>query len=94
MVKYGGHREIYNIGTEDEVSISEVAVMVADYFGRDIIIKPGEVPSGQTPRRCPDISKLKSLGYKPRVRLNDGLPILLEWYDRNAEKAPPPEDLR
>ena len=38
------------------------------------------VLAGSTPRRCPDISKLAALGYKPRVPLDEGLPPTLDWY--------------
>jgi nucleoside-diphosphate-sugar epimerase len=41
-------------------------------------------------RRCPDISKLAKLGYKPRVPLGDGLEPTVDWYWRNADLAPKP----
>ena len=49
---------------------------------------PGEPAAGGTPRRCPDISKLARLGYKPRVPLDEGLKPTLDWYWRNADLAP------
>ena len=39
-------------------------------------------------RRCPDISKLAGLGYKPRVPLDEGLQPTLDWYWRNGALAP------
>lgn len=85
----GKHLEIYNIGTMEEISIGEVAVLVGQYFDRKVRIIPGETPQGSTPRRCPDISKLKRLGYLPRVPFSEGVRIAAEWYDRNAAQAPP-----
>jgi nucleoside-diphosphate-sugar epimerase len=84
----GKHLEIYNIGTTEEISIGEVAVIVGQYFDRKVRIIPGETPQGSTPRRCPDISKLKKLGYLPRVSFSEGVRIAAEWYDRNAVLAP------
>ncbi len=88
MVAKGEHLGIYHIGNEEEVSIAEVAGLVARHFGRDIELVHGDAPAGQTPRRCPDISKLRALGYAPGVPLSDGLPVLARWYDANAAMAP------
>ncbi len=49
---------------------------------------PGKLQAGGTPRRCPDISKLAALGYKPRVSLDQGLKPTLDWYWNNADLAP------
>mgnify|MGYP001239482708 CR=1 FL=1 len=79
----GGHREIYHVGTSAEVSIAEVAEKVAAAIGRKIQLLPGAEPQGQTPRRCPDISKVASLGYKPKINLDDGLRLTANWYLKN-----------
>jgi nucleoside-diphosphate-sugar epimerase len=46
------------------------------------------VLKGSTPRRCPDISKLAALGYRPRVPLDQGLPPTLKWYWDHENMAP------
>ncbi len=84
----GAHLGIYHIGTTDEVTIADLARRVAKAAGPEIELVPGPLQTGGTPRRCPDISKLAKLGYKPRVPLDEGLKITLDWYWRNAELAP------
>jgi nucleoside-diphosphate-sugar epimerase len=84
----GRHREIYNIGTSEEVTIAELARQTAAYFGREIEIVPGPPAEGSTPRRCPDIAKLASLGYAPKIELKQGLPVTAQWYVENARLAP------
>ena len=84
----GKHMEIYNIGTMDEISIKDVAVEVGKYFGKEAEIVPGEPAEGGTPRRCPDITKLKNLGYTPKIPFSEGLKITAEWYDGNSDKRP------
>ena len=37
-------------------------------------------PEGCVMRRCPDITKLKSLGYNPKTILEEGLRKTYEWY--------------
>lgn len=87
VIDYGEHLGIYHIGTEEEVSISTVAQKVAQVIGREIKIIPGELQKGGTPRRCPDISKLKKLGYKPRVSLDEGLRPTVQWYMQHANSS-------
>lgn len=88
VIEAGRHREIYNIGNPDEMAISDIARLVIAYFGREIDLKTSPEPAGATPRRCPDISKLMSLGFAPRISLADGLPSLIEWYRQNKALKP------
>jgi len=88
MREEGEHLGIYHIGTQEEVAIGELARRIARAAGRRIELAPGPPAAGGTPRRCPDISKLAKLGYKPRVPLDEGLKPTLEWYWRNADMAP------
>jgi nucleoside-diphosphate-sugar epimerase len=84
----GEHLGIYHIGTTEEVSMAELARRIADLADSEIEIVFGKLQAGGTPRRCPDISKLAKLGYKPRVPLDDGLEPTVDWYWRNADLAP------
>jgi nucleoside-diphosphate-sugar epimerase len=81
----GKHLNLYHIGTMDEVSISDVASQVVGYFGRKIqLIKGPEAPGG-TSRRCPDIAKLRTLGFNPQTTLKEGLQETLKWYKANTK---------
>ncbi len=84
----GDHLGIYHVGTSEEVAIGELARRVARAAGRDIELVTGALQAGGTMRRCPDISKLAKLGYKPRVPLDAGLKPTLDWYWTNAALAP------
>jgi nucleoside-diphosphate-sugar epimerase len=80
----GEHLGIYHIGTVEEVTIAELARRMARFAGMQIVLEPSAAPEGSTRRRCPDISKLAALGYKPRVPLDEGLPPTLDWYWTHA----------
>ncbi len=84
----GEHLGIYHVGTTEEVAIADLARRVAAAAGRKIELVKGPPAAGGTPRRCPDISKLEKLGYKPRVPLDEGLKITLDWCWQNATLAP------
>jgi nucleoside-diphosphate-sugar epimerase len=88
MREKGEHLGIYHVGTMDEVAIADLAMRVAAVAGREIELVSGPLAAGGTSRRCPNISKLEKLGYKPRVPLDDGLKVTLDWYWRNAALAP------
>jgi nucleoside-diphosphate-sugar epimerase len=84
----GEHLGIYHIGTTEEVTIADLARRIAGVAGREIGLAPSAVLQGSTPRRCPDISKLSALGYRPRVPLDEGLPPTLQWYWDHEAMAP------
>ena len=88
VAEQGQHLGIYHIGTEEEVAIADVAGLVGSFYGRDVKIVPGNLQKGGTLRRCPDISKLKRMGFAPKIPLRTGVPLLADWYDKNADLAP------
>jgi nucleoside-diphosphate-sugar epimerase len=88
MRKNGEHLGIYHVGTTEEVTIADLARRMARTAGREIVLEPSAVLAGSTARRCPDISKLAKLGYRPRVWLDEGLPPVIEWYWANESMAP------
>ena len=88
MREKGEHLGIYHVGTAEEIAIAELARRIAGHAGREIELVAGKPAPGGTARRCPDISKLAKLGYKPRVPLAQGLPPTLDWYWQHAGLAP------
>ena len=88
IIKRGKHLEIYNIGTNVETPINEVAAKIGAYFNCKIRIVPGKLQIGGTLRRCPDIKKILKLGYMPKITLSEGIKLTSEWYDENYHLAP------
>jgi UDP-glucose 4-epimerase len=80
MYEHGGHREIYHIGNDKEVSIRDLAGRIGKTLGVELDIRPGDAAEGGTPRRCPDITKMRGLGYRPEVGLDEGLERTAAWY--------------
>lgn len=76
----GKSREIYHIGTDQETSIASLAHLVGRCFNRDIQIRATPLQQGSTVRRCPDIAKIRRLGFSPRTSLYDGLMRTTSWY--------------
>jgi len=75
---------IYNVGSEDEVSIKDLADLISkktDFKG-DIIWNKN-FPNG-TPRKKIDSSKLNKLGWNPQIRLSEGIDEVYKWYIKNT----------
>jgi nucleoside-diphosphate-sugar epimerase len=80
VIERGAHLNVYNIGTPDEVTVARLAHVVAACFGRQIEVVPGAIREGSTLRRCPDITKLRALGFSPTTSLEEGLSATVAWY--------------
>jgi len=75
--------EIINIGVGEDLSILELANMVKEIVGYEgEIVWDKSKPDG-TLRKLLDISKIKSLGWKPNVSLEDGIKKTYDWYKEN-----------
>ena len=80
MYENGGHREIYHIGNDQEVSVRDLAAEVGKALGHYFTVVPGPIQEGGTPRRCPDISKMRAIGYDPKIDLATGIARTVKWY--------------
>ncbi len=75
--------EIINVGTGEDLTIRELAEMIArvtGYQGR--LVFDSSKPDG-TPRKLLDVSKLHALGWKARIPLEEGISRTYEWYLKN-----------
>ena len=78
--------ESINIGTGEDVTIKELAETVSDIVGNKIIWWDDSKPNG-TPRKVLNVSKLKSLGWEPKISLRDGIKSTYEWYKEHADTS-------
>lgn len=73
-----------NLGTGEEVTIKNLASMIAaelGYQGR--IVWDTSKPNGQ-PRRCLDVSRIKqTIGFQAKHSLQAGLKKTIQWYQAN-----------
>jgi nucleoside-diphosphate-sugar epimerase len=77
----GENLGIYNVGTQDEISVESLAKEVGRWYGREVDVAPGVLQPGGTTRRCPDTTKLRALGFEPKISLREGLDGTIRWYD-------------
>jgi nucleoside-diphosphate-sugar epimerase len=80
LMKTWSEDEPINIGTGTDVTIAELARMIADVVGfTGQFVYDNSKPDG-TPRKLLDISKLTALGWRPRITLEAGIRQTYEWY--------------
>jgi nucleoside-diphosphate-sugar epimerase len=77
LAERGEDQSVYHIGTQEEVTVRDLAERIGRLSGVDLVLKETPAPAGATPRRCPDIGKLRALGYEPQVPLDQGLSRVL-----------------
>ena len=69
-----------NIGTGKELTIAELASLVADATGFDGVIEWDSSKPDGTMRKLCDVTRLHALGWKHRVELPEGIRRLYDWY--------------
>ena len=73
ILKKAKHLEIYNIGTQEKIRINKLALLISKLMNRKILIKRKKIAKGGTKMRCPDISKIKKMGFVKKITLKTGL---------------------
>lgn len=77
--------QVYNVGTDqNEINMMGLATIVSELFKNKVEIHtisyPKHYPQEEPRRRCPDITKIKTLGFIPSTDLKQGLRRVIRWY--------------
>tara|TARA_Y100001970_G_scaffold289889_1_gene421648 strand:+ start:2613 stop:3632 length:1020 start_codon:yes stop_codon:yes gene_type:complete len=73
---------LVNVGTEDEISIKELAQKIAEVCQYKGLIKWDTQKPDGTPRKKVDTTKINKLGWRPKTNLDEGLKNTLEYYKK------------
>lgn len=82
MRHYSDARPI-NVGWGEDVSIAELAASVARATGFSGELRFDTSRPDGTPRKLLDVSRLTGLGWRPSIRLEDGIAATVDWYRRH-----------
>jgi nucleoside-diphosphate-sugar epimerase len=82
LIKKGKHLEIYNIGTEEEVKIINLVKIISNIININLKIIKKKLKKGGAKRRCPNISKIRKIGFKNKIKLSDGLRLIIKDYNK------------
>jgi GDP-L-fucose synthase len=84
MQKYADEAPV-NVGWGQDVSIAELAQLVADTVGFQGEVRFDRSKPDGTPRKLLDTSRLSALGWQPKITLAAGLASTYEWFCAHQE---------
>ena len=76
---------LINVGSGQDQSIREIAELIAEVIGFDGVLRFDPSKPDGTPRKLLDISKLSSLGWKPKTSLRQGVSFAYQHFRRVLE---------
>jgi GDP-L-fucose synthase len=83
MERYSDESHV-NIGWGEDVSIAELAQLIAEIVGFHGRLRyAADKPDGM-PRKLLDVSKLAGMGWRPQIGLREGLADAYRWFVENA----------
>lgn len=80
LIKKAKNKNIYHIGSTQEISIINLIKKISNILKLNIKFTKSKRKLGSVQRRCPDISKLKKLGFKNYKFNYSGLQKTVDWY--------------
>jgi GDP-L-fucose synthase len=83
MERYSDELQI-NIGWGEDVSIRELAELIAEVVGYSGGFRYATDKPDGTPRKLLDVSRLSAMGWRPRIALRDGLADAYRWFVDNV----------
>ena len=78
--------DIINVGCGEDVTIRELAELICDVVGFDGELTWDKTKPDGTPRKLLDVSKIRALGWQPRIPLRDGIAQTYDWFLKNVAK--------
>ena len=87
----GANGEIFHIGNDQEVTIEELTKFIGELLNYRGQYESAETYPGSVSRRCPDISKSKSmLKYYPKYDWKEAVKLSVEWYQKFYDEGNKP----
>ena len=72
--------ELVNIGWGEDQTIKELAEIICEVVGYQGKLRFDPTRPDGTPRKVLDVSRLKALGWQPKITLREGLQQVYLWY--------------
>lgn len=79
---------LFNVGSGEEITILELAKLMAEVIGFEGKFKFDENQPNGTPRKLLDSSKVNEMGWEPEIGLKVGLSKTYDWYLTQLEERP------
>ena len=86
MDNYDGDLHV-NVGSGEDLRISELASLIAKEADFDGEVEWDTSKPDGTPRKLLDISRIRELGWEPKVTLQEGIKETMRWFKENKSKV-------
>jgi GDP-L-fucose synthase len=83
LLEHYSDMEHVNLGTGEDVSITELAETIKKVIGFDGALRFDASKPDGTPRKLLDVSKINGLGWRHETGLEDGLKQAYDWYSQH-----------
>ena len=84
LLKNYDNPEMINVGSGQEISINDLATLIADVVGFEGDVSHDLSKPDGTPRKILDSSRLHAMGWSPKWQLRDGIEQSYAWFLENA----------
>lgn len=87
LMEHYDEPEMINIGSGEDLSIRELAMLIKSIvgFGGELVFDQSK-PDG-TPRKLLEVSRIRKLGWAPRISPADGIRQTYQWYESHIKAS-------
>lgn len=79
--------EFVNIGTGKDITIKDLAQTIRDIVGFKGEIRHDRSKPDGTPKKLLDISRMRALGWEPKIELEEGIRKSYQWYVQHLQQT-------
>ncbi|ALM84027.1 GDP-L-fucose synthase [Bordetella sp. N] len=90
LMQVDGAKGLYNVGVGEDLTIAELATMVAQVVGYEGELSYDSSKPDGTPRKLLDVSRIQALGWRAEVGLRQGIQTTYHHYLRQVADQPLP----
>ncbi|HEY6451940.1 MAG TPA: GDP-L-fucose synthase, partial [Steroidobacteraceae bacterium] len=85
LMQHYAREDPVNVGWGEDVSVAELARLIADIVGFNGAIRFDPSKPDGTPRKLLDSSRLSALGWRPTIALASGIASTYDWFRSHAQ---------
>ena len=87
LMQHYSNEQLVNIGWGEDISIAQLAHDIASAVGYSGTIRYDPTKPDGTPRKLLDVTRMKSLGWAPRIALWEGIAGTYSWFLQNQDNV-------
>lgn len=80
---------VFNIASGKSTSLNQLATMIGEAAGRDVVPGYAEPRQGDIKHSLADVSKAGEIGYRPELMVDEGLRRTVEWFSGSLSQKIP-----